>query len=252
MTERYVVLVKVRAPFGISVYYPLVSTTAPTYPLPPPTTLVGALAYPYLRETLAEEYDETKNYSSAVKILNDVLYAAAGAEGWMMSRDAERIYQLIYQREGRWEGPKSLELAFTVGVRGNVYYVNDMLYILYVIRNEELAKYAYGITRIGRKESMVCVEDLVVEKLHNTIKPVRGAFKTYFYFPDEVAVCKNAEVLMLPKLVKENFGRTVKPVMEKYCVSRGLEGILGELKTAGVLIEVGGLQVPIPKYLVSS
>lgn len=188
-------------------------------------------------------------YSSTTLILDKMLYAAAGAEGWIPARDAERIYQLIYQRRERWN---SLELAYTIGIRGNTYYVNDKLYLLYILADRELADYAYGIIRIGRKENLVSVEEIIVEELDKTIKSVgKGAFETYFYLPEEVAVCTNHEIISLPKLTKENFTKTMSPVTDKYCVSRGIGPIKGNLKSTGALIKVEDFEIPIPRQLTS-
>ncbi len=248
--EKYVVLLKVRTPAGISVYHPLATTTAPSYPLPPPTTLVGALAYPYLRITSSKEIieDSEDSYSPTMLILDKVLYATAGAEGWVPTRDVERVYQLVYQRKDRWD---SVDLAYTIGVRGITHYPDNKLYVLYILKDRELAKYAYGIIRIGRKESLVSIEDAVVKELHETLKAVgKGTFETYFYLPEEIAICTNHEIVTFPKLIKENFSRTISPLTEKYCVSKGLGAIRGELKSSGALIKVEDFEIPIPKHFI--
>ncbi|MEM1604553.1 MAG: type I-A CRISPR-associated protein Cas5a [Zestosphaera sp.] len=252
-SKKYAVLVKIRAPAGVSIYHPLATTAAPSYPLPPPTTLAGALAYSYLRTTEFTELvevEKTRNtYSPTILILDKIAYAAAGAEGWMLTKDIERVYQLIYQRMERWG---LLELAYTVGVRGNTYYPNDRLYLLYILKDEELAKHAYGITRIGRKENLVSVEDIIIEELSKVIKSVgSGTFKTYFYLPEEIAVCTNHEIISLPKLTKENFGTTTSPATERYCVSKGLGAVRGELKSSGVLIEIDDFEIPVPRQVMS-
>lgn len=250
-SEKYSVLVKVRASTGISVYYPLATTTAPSYPLPPPTTLAGALAYSYLRTVRSTELVEEASevYSPTVLVLDEIAYTAAGAEGWALTRDTERVYQLIYQKKPRWS---SLELAYTVGSRGTAYYLNDKLYILYILTNKKLVEYAYGITRIGRKENLVSVEDIAVEELSRTVKSVgSGTFESYFYLPEEIAICTNHEIISLPELAKENFKRTVSSITDRYCVSRGLGAIRGQLKSAGALIRMEDFDIPIPRQVVS-
>jgi CRISPR-associated protein Cas5a/b/c len=243
---KYAVLVKLRAPTGVSVYYPLATITAPHYPLPPPTTIAGALAYSYLRIRESSELVEN-NYSPTVKILDKLKYVSAGAEGWTRSREVERIYQLFYQKKKRWN---EIALAYTIGVRGNSYYANDTLYLFYVTTDNSLVKYAYGITRVGRKESLVSVDAVYYEDLSKTIKAIgKGAFETYFYFPKEIAVSANAEVISMPKLARENFGRTTTPLLEDYYISNGLEPIRGELKSAGALIRIEDYEIPIPRTL---
>ncbi|MEM0368802.1 MAG: type I-A CRISPR-associated protein Cas5a [Desulfurococcaceae archaeon] len=246
--RRFAVLIKIKAPAGVSVYYPLATTSAPSYPLPPPTTLAGALAYSYLRVKQFTEFVD-EGFSPVVRVLDKILYATAGAEGWMPSRDTERIYQLIYQRKERWN---NLELAYTVGVRGNMYYVNDELYLFYVLTDEKLAKHAHGIIRMGRKENLVSVEEVVIEELEKVAQPkdVRD-FTTYFYFPEEVAVCADCDILEMPKLSKGNFkSGVVVPVMGRYCISRVFGAVRGKLKSNGAIVKISGLEIPLPEQVV--
>ncbi len=243
---KYAVLVKLRTPAGVSIYYPLATTTAPHYPLPPPTTVAGAIAYSYLRLRESSELAEN-NYSPTVKILDKLKYASAGAEGWTRSREVERIYQLPYQRKERWD---ELALAYTIGVRGSSHYANDTLYLFYVTTESSLPKYAYGITRVGRKENLVSVDAVYYEDLNKTIKAIgKGVFETYFYFPKEIAVSANAEVISMPKLSKENFGRTTTPLLEDYYLSNGLEPIRGELKSSGALVRIEDHEIPVPRTI---
>lgn len=248
---RYAVLVKLKAPHGVSVYYPQASTTAPAYPLPPPTTLVGALAYPYLRKTMNIEVEVVggKLYSPARRLLSKVLYASAGAEGYSISRDAERLFQAIYLRKGYWG---RTEMLYTVGVRGVTHYLDDDLYLLYVVSDRLLADYAYGIVRLGRKESLVTVEEVYVERLEDVVKSVgRGSFTTFFYYPTRVAVhCPDdrAYAIHMPKLSEANFTSTRLPEAEEFCVPRGK--VSSELREGGALILISGLEVPVPREVV--
>jgi len=249
---RYVVLVRLKAPYGVSVYYPQASTTAPAYPLPSPTTLVGALAYPYLRKTTNSEVEIVggRPCSPARRLLGKVLYASAGAESYSVSRDVERLLQVIYLRKAHWG---RAEMMYTVGVRGVTYYLNDDLYVLYVVSDRSLADYAYGIVRLGRKESLVTVEEVVVERLEDTVKSVgRGSFTTFFYYPTRVAVhCpdERAYAIHMPKLSEENFASTRLPETEEFCVPRGW--VTSELREGGALISIGGLEVPVPREVVA-
>lgn len=248
---RYAVLVKLKVPYGISVYYPQATTTAPAYPLPPPTTLIGALAYPYLRKTADSEVEIVggKPYSLARRLLNKVLYTSAGSEGYSMSRDVERVLQAIYLRKDYWG---RAEMLYTIGVRGVTYYLDDNLYILYIVSDRSLADYAYGIVRLGRKESMVTVEDVVVERVEDVVKAVgRGSFKTIFYYLTKVATgCQEerAYIIHMPKLSETNFTSTRLPETEEYCVPRGV--VASELREGGALVSIDGLDIPIPREVV--
>lgn len=247
---RYAVLVKLKVPYGISVYYPQATTTAPAYPLPPPTTLVGALAYPYLRKISNSEVELVggRPYSPARKLLGKVLYASAGAEGYSVSRDVERVFQAIYLRREYWG---RAEMLYTIGVRGVIYYLDDNLYLLYVVSDRSLADYAYGIVRLGRKESIVTVEDVIIEKIEDVVKAVgRGSFKTIFYYPIRVATgCQEgAYIVHMPKLSEVNFTSTKLPETEEYCVPRGV--VASELREGGALVSIGELDIPVPREVV--
>ncbi len=250
---KYVVLVKLRAPGGVAVYYPQATTTAPIYPLPSPTTLLGALAYPYLRKNSGIEAVNIggKLYSPAVKILEKVSYVAAGSEGYLPSREVERVHQVIYMRKQHWE---KLDLYYSIGVRGNAHYLDDNLYLLYIVDDKGLADYAYGIVRVGRKEGLVVVDEVIVEEVNKTVKSIgKGIFRTLFYFPTKIAICPEGNALRMPMpiLIKENFSEeALAPVTEEYCIPR-LGEVVSELKSPGALISVGGYNIPVPKEVVS-
>lgn len=243
---KYVVLVKLRAPSGISVYYPLASFTTPNYPLPPPTTLAGALAYPYLRTKESSEVVDGE-YSPTVKILDKLVYASAGAEGWVQTREIERIYQHIYLKKQHWA---KLDSAYSIGVKGITFYLNDLVYLFYVVTDSDIVKYTYGIVRVGRKESLVSVEEVYYDELNNVVKAIgKGTFETYFYFPREIAVCQNAEVIPMPKIDRVNFGKTLTPILEDYCISNGIDPVVGELKSGGALVRIEDYDIPIPRSI---
>lgn len=229
----------------LSVFSPLTSTSSPTYPLPPPTTLVGALAYPYLRFKEFKEVVEG-GCSPAVKLLDDVVYAVAGAEGWCITGGPERSYQLIYQRPERW-GVK--ELAYTISIKGLVTYLDDKLYVVYVSKNIEPLKYIYGIVRIGRKEGHVALRQVVIRKLEEVICGER-IFKTIFYTPTNIVLCNDALKVSMPKLSRVNYEQTNKPELEEFYVPRGFGPMTCELKKEGVAVNIDGKFVALPKTLV--
>jgi CRISPR-associated protein Cas5 subtype I-A len=254
----YVVFLELEAPFGVSVFYPATVTSSRSYPLPPPTTLAGALAYPRLRLSSRSEdaVESGRHYSATVRILDEVKYAAAGALGYIESRDTERGFQLIYQRRQRWD---RIDLAYTVGVRGVVFYLDDVLYALYVVRSRELASYAYGLTRLGRKESHVITRRVVVRALEEVLVEERERFETPFYYPADVATCKGGIVMDLPVLHRDNFTPRVSPITKPFCVPRGSPPtgdrafpLSGELTERGLLISVEGVDIPVPREVVTS
>lgn len=249
----YALFVELDVFFDVSVYYPQTSQATPSYPLPPPTTLVGSLAYPLNREKGVLEVvttPEEQMCSSAVKLLDDVHYATSGSLGYVTYKSLERIHQHLYMRKEHW---KHIDLAWSVAPRGGSTFLDDKLYVLYITKNPELASYAWGITRIGRKESHVIVrdvnlfrlEDLATEKLEES---------TYFYVPATIIhSCTNYIEVNMPTLSRENYCAGVTPRTEKFYVPMFHDSMKCELdKDKGIFIRIKDMYVPIPKEFISS
>ena len=243
----YLAFVELDVFSGISVFAPLASTSAPVYPLPPPTTLVGALAYPLLRSKYSREVDG--EYSTAHRLLNNVVYATAGAKGYSVSRDVERIYQAIYQRKERWEKLEYKDLWYGIGVRGVATYLDDKLYVVYISRDELVLKYVYGITRVGRKESHVAPRRIIIGKVEDFIKYV-NSFETIFYVPTRIAECEDTLTIAMPRLSRHNFEKTTQPELEDFYVPRGLGSMQCNVKDGeGLVLEIDGFTLAVPKVL---
>lgn len=249
----YLALVELEVFSGLSVFLPLTSTSAPVYPLPPPTTLVGALAYPYLRLSNTQEHiqESEVTYSPAIKLLDNILYASAGALGYIVTRDVERLYQAIYQRRERWS-EKYKELWYTIGIRGVVNYLNNKLYILYISNKEDILYYTHGITRIGRKEGHVSVTRVVIKQLDEVIKSTKEGevFETIFYTPTKLAVCDptTSITMFMPKLTRTNFTYTLKADLDEYYIPKNIVPARCVLLRDGALVNVDGFEVAIPKF----
>lgn len=246
----YVALVELEVFSGVSVFLPLASTSAPAYPLPPPTTLLGALAYPYLRIRERKEITDD-GHSPTIKILDKVKYAVAGAEAYSISRDIERVYQAVYMRKTYW-GVEHRDRWFTIAVRGTVSYLDNKLYLLYVSSDRNLLEYSRGIVRLGRKEAHVAVNKVVIEPIENVAESTRRVFDTIFYVPTSIAECEAAstKVLSMPKLSPKNFAFTLNPELEDFYVPRGLRPMKCELREGGSLISIDGLDIAVPSQLI--
>lgn len=246
----YVALVELDVFSGVSVFQPYASTSAPTYPLPPPTTLVGALAYPYMRRFHVEDVE---NHSAAVKLLNHIVYATSGSKGYVVTRDVERVYQAIYQRKDRWR-EEFKELWYSIAVRGLVKYIDDELYVVYVSRNREILDYAHGITRIGRKESHAVVKSVSIWPLKDVIaRSRRGeSFETIFCTPASIASCAEATAvkIRMHRLTPSSFTHSSELETEEFYIPRGWSPMKCELLDNGALIKLKNLTVAIPKQFV--
>jgi len=250
----YAMLVKFKIFSTISTFTPLVSTSADVYPLPPPTTLVGALSYPYVKHKHGniETYNGT---SSSIILLNKIVYASAGVPLdaiFTISKAIERTYQQVYMRKAHW---KRLDMAYTISIRPVIYI--DEIYGLYIIKEEalELVKYAYGIIRIGRKESLVSVNNVIIRPVNEIIVTNKRCL-TKFYFPLTIARSWGREnidgaVYEMPVLNVDNFSRS-EPKLDKFVVPLpySIKPIDVVLNENGVIIKINGLYIPIPRGVI--
>jgi len=244
-------LVKVKVFYGTSIALPLASTSTPVYPLPPQTTVLGALAYSYLRlKELRGEIKPVEDLKQHVKdLLDRVVYVAAGTESYVSLRTLEQIYQEVYLRkQHRGKG-----MEFSVGVKGLTTYADNVLLLLYIAKDPGVLRYAYGIARMGRKEDIVAVEDVVIDRLETSVKIAQFAsVETPFYTPRRlVEGCVNAKRFSMPVLDPANFGTTVEPITEEFYVPSGLGPMMCTIGRQGALLKANNIDVIIPRELLS-
>jgi CRISPR-associated protein Cas5a/b/c len=252
MTGKYALLVEVVPHSPISVFMLFSSAAAESYLLPPPTTLVGALAYAYLRaQGSMQELED--GASAAVKLLEKVDYAAAGVwGGYMFFRAAEKVYQHPYRRTEYWS---NLDMAYTVAPRAASLF--NRLLLLYLVKDERLAKYAYGIVRVGRKEGLVSVANVICEDVESLERA--SMCSTSFYFPRRIASYYGGfyEIQLLPTLSEKNFEKRASHAeevnREEFVVPKppGLDAIAVTLNEQGVALRLeastGVVEVPVPR-----
>ena len=213
--------------WGFSVRIVTESAGAQCYPYPPPSTLIGALAYgmssvselPECR--LSASGKRVSLVSSAAIVYTAVPWAAfafsdatavAGRSVAVGYSDFIRAFRLLYQRGARhtWE---QRDMWYGVNAHGKAYACGAGFKVIYLVDEEELGKLgltergllvaAYSIVRIGARESLVSVVSAEVSKDLEIIKgvDVKGSFETEFYFPSRLAEdVENAETIHLPKL----------------------------------------------------
>jgi CRISPR-associated protein Cas5 subtype I-A len=256
--ELYAVLVKTSTFGPIATFVPYSTVSANTYPLPPPTTLVGALAYAYLRSrnNFRELAGDGASLASELIKSRTVLYAVAGVdEPFTIIQTTERVYQHIYLRA---EHRKRIDMAYTVGVRSGTILKN--LYMFFITYDSELAKYCYAITRVGRKESLVAVENVEITPLSRAITESRYC-ETYFYFPLSIAEEYGPPDMWIqidmPTLVQENFAKR-GVVTEKFVVPKPftLTRATVRLNESGVVLKVRSgdkvFEIPVPRSIVEA
>jgi CRISPR-associated protein Cas5a/b/c len=256
MPELYAVIAEVTPYNFLSVYTPYSSTSANAYFLPPPTTLVGALAYAYKKSVgdLRELRDD--GASPAVELVEQglVRYAVAGVgEPFTIVNTIERVYQHPYLRKQHW---KREEMTYTVAVRQQV--LVRKLYILFIVASYSLARYSYAMTRIGRKESLVSVDRVFVAPVKELVDLSKKWCDTSFYFPLSIAKDYDPKDVWveveMPTPAKENFIKKVITT-ERFVVPKPFTSTLVkatvELNENGAVLSVNLdgklLEVPVPR-----
>lgn len=159
--------VLLRLHWGFSVRTPYGSAMQASYPLPPPPTLVGALAAACRDSTGGREVVQVQGYrvSAAYVVARDVRWASAG---WLDRR--AQATALIRYFTGPYQSRKTLEEVaerlnpaelFAPVNMGVVVAPGARLLVTYWGESvDRYADCAWNIHRLGSKESIVSVEDV--------------------------------------------------------------------------------------------
>lgn len=266
---RYGVLVEVEPAGLFRVIQPFFSKSSDSYFMPPPTTLVGALAYGYLRHKHILSDVVYKNgyaYSPAVLVLDKVLYACAGAEPlYTYARQQERVSTIIYQKNVRRrimtkismgiplskteekELETALQITFGIATRGGSLF--NRLYLFYILADKELAQGVYGIIRIGMKEGLVAINRVeLFEDIRTLVTDKRISINTMFYSPcNVVAGAQNHIRMSMPIIHEYNFRESENPILEDFYVPvpYSVNQMIVDLRDNGVALYVKDLDTHI-------
>lgn len=154
--------------WGYSIKRPLVSAAQPALKVPPPTTLVGALAYACGGSAESEEGDGGI-FSSARGILRKVQWAAFGfdervdqlALGLLEVSDMARALVAPYLRPEHRESIQFAAQAFgkiyAPGMAAKIVYFGEAV--------DSLRDCAHSIVRLGSKESLFHVDEVNLERV---------------------------------------------------------------------------------------
>jgi len=253
--ELYAVLADVSTYGTVSIYTPYASISANTYLLPPPTTIVGALSYAYSRSLNSFRELTEDGYSPAIELIErkKVLYTAAGmVKPITVSRSIEKLYQHIYLKKPHWRKP---EMAYTIGVRPVA--TVDRLQILLIISDKDLLRYCYGIARLGRKESLVAIDDVVSVPLREALAKIEYC-ETGFYFPLSIAVDYSPRDLWMevdiPILNRDNYAKRTA-ILERYVLPKPFSDAKAtvHLNKDGAALKIRKrdgeiVEVPVPRH----
>lgn len=254
--------------WGYWVRIPGTSKQQSTLPLPPPTTLIGALTFPLARE---ERLKDKRNQN---KISGETLFNLVG--GLFEPRSVASVFEdavigasiLINGRAMMWEdinkyttvhfqtttksnpeekaagGRRYLDKYRSGAINsGKVFYPKGKATLFYVI-NEELISHAilppwdkhleeasWEISRIGSKESIFSVAN--VKFIELSCKSERHV-RTKLYFPATAGEIDSSEKAYRLTFWRGGWGRNDAPVFKEYIIPGSRSPISSEAITADV------------------
>jgi len=197
---------------------PPYALSAQSQPVPSPTALVGALMHAIRRYRDGSLDESTPIEDIAREAFEEgILYALFWVPPYATTYSLERVFTMTYQKPGRarlltgeWvvkclgdllaiEDTGDVKRAsgecrefydyvvskmWSVAPRGLVTYASTA-YVLYITTNRDLARWAWLITRIGRREDVAFVRNVNIYDLRGLVISINGnvTYKTRFYIP---------------------------------------------------------------------
>ncbi len=227
------VLVETIFSWGYILKPPYLALGGKSLPYPSPTTLVGALTYPYMRyrgDAREIIFIDRKPHSPAVNLLDKVKYAVMG---YLKPSSIQVVDINKYASYGYLRGTyrERKEMWFSIMGVGKNYtpYKSVIAYLVKREHIEEIGKIAWGITRIGSKEGLVSVKKVTVIREPETI--TRKRVKTIFPVPARLVKTPmdNYDKIKFWRLCRETYSTIKDPseYMEDYYVPRHVGGVYG-------------------------
>jgi len=247
------VTVKASIFWGYSVKYPTQTAAQDSIPIPPPTTVLGALASAYARYLKLPEVLKVGKgvYSTAVKLLLDgvVKYATSALVTSVAVKqgDVVRNIILIYQRH------KESRYHFAVQAVSKVYAPSSrgQLVLAYVVGDSQaelVSKVAWGITAVGCKEGLISVSEVLVHDVPTNVVKAGTPVDTYFITPSNIARCvRSCMEVELCKLTTESYLSGGLCPKECYLVplSPGVRDVFGGLMRVETVREALVVDLPV-------
>ncbi|MEJ5292440.1 MAG: type I-A CRISPR-associated protein Cas5a [Candidatus Methanosuratincola sp.] len=238
--------------WGYWVRVPGTSKQQSAFPLPPPTTLVGALSFPLARdgalketstegrfagETLIDIKNKNLNPRSAAAVFQGAVLGAAISlsDRAIMWEDINKYTTLHFQTttkdkaEEKAAGGRRYLDKYKTGaiISGKVFYPKGKATLFYVIDEDAVARAihppwerrleeaCWGISRIGSKESIFSVSKV---KFFDLSKTEREKVKTKLYFPAGAGEVDFGEKFYKLTFWSGGWGKGERPVFSEYIV----------------------------------
>ncbi|MEM0172099.1 MAG: type I-A CRISPR-associated protein Cas5a [Thermoproteota archaeon] len=188
--------------WGFWVRIPNTSKVQSSLTIPPPTTLIGSLAYPLFRSIpefgeVRPKVRESKTHKkeegilSSTYLLNEAVISCSIylLDSAFPLEDVSKYNTLLFQRKER-----RYLLRYRSGIltSGKILYPDGRVVIAYLLNPEKLSvllkngfkekieNAAWQISRVGSKESIFSVDNV---EIFDEVPPVKGTVETKFYFP---------------------------------------------------------------------
>jgi len=233
MAIRKVIKAYIELHWGYSVKKPLYTATQPSFKIPPPTALLGALAYS--ASVIEGDYREIVKIgddlgSKVLKYLDvcpwvtyrllDHEFRHVDTRVLAETKDIVRIIQSLGVRTEhiRVGSP----MLWGIATYGKVFMPGSFIEALFMAKEEGLEKYVWGLTRLGTRESIISVSkaESVSFEVVNGVDEV----ETVYLFPKSLAMQVRGEydVIELPKPQPEWFifklGKVPSELIEHFIV----------------------------------
>jgi len=246
--------------WGYSIKHPIYSASQPSFRFPPPTTLIGALAYTIAsRENRSEILIDKNNlYSYTAKILIDVPWATyrfLNIDPSLLTetRDLVRVSIAPYvRRDNIYPGSPYI---WAVQTHGKMYIPLLLIEAIYVVKDSavnNILRYAWGITRIGTKESIASVKSVEILDTYIVSDTI---VETVYSFPKSLAepIDRDYIVSRLPIIDREWYCigtvRNIDMFLEDYVIPRTM--VRARITERGVALGISNIGIAIiPKQVV--
>lgn len=235
--------------WGYWVRIPSTSKIQPSFSLPPPTTLIGALSFPLIRKGLikyegqaigesipfSDSEKEVSIKSSSTLLIQAVKACSAHLTGKAMYwEDLNKYNTLLFQQftrstdeEKKAGGRRYLKKYLTGALpTGKVFYPDGGLVIAYLLDEtfmnallgafwkSSVEEACWSITRVGSKESLFSVRKVDVIDLKET----EGMIKTQFYFPSHIGEVEDNQHFYRENFWQGGWGQRDYPKFVEYIV----------------------------------
>ncbi len=246
--------------WGYSVKEPLFTASQPAFRVPPPPTLIGALSYPMFVRKMAEVKAERDESRAA-----DVLKLCPWATCRFLDLDPSLLIETTdVNRVNLSLGVRSAHLypqspnLWGVQPHGKIYAPGATMELIYFTYDPELVeKCAWGIVRIGTKESLVSVESVEVRDLFPCdSEEIKIHHLTPVDIIDINSVKGNYIILKLPELKNKWYefgirGRNPLEYIRRYLLP--LNSVKVRLNNRGVGVrDSAGCEYALPKEVVGN